>query len=526
LAAGYKVRLADGSEIGPMDLEAVRTWFDQGLIDRDSPILKPGSKSWTKLSDVLGDAKRPSQKGGVAAFRTTSTRMAPQRSGIFSEEARWPGFAAGGLLAVLGLVSLGFGLFPEHWIPALSLTPFRELGGTLLVLGLGVVAGWRWLRKLARLLILVMAFALFPLAGILLAGGAAREPFLVLGGAFLFCLGVFGLLAEEVRSILVPATWLIAVVGGLYGIVRYGFVPVSDEQRKVRELATADRTFSDPGSDFSLEVPRGWVILKKDQNVVAVPPEARLVLAEPGRSAFAFVAVEKGGGQSADEVLTRFLTERRRVHPDLKEDSRTDVTMGHLPAREARSAYEAGGTSFEELDVVWMDGWVAVALSAWIPKGPQAPQVCEALARGVATDGNLATRLHAAVSAAIDAAPHLDEAAVQLVMGRSAANVLEPQEVFRRSCEWANRGVSSLSPVEAREMAELNSQVFSSIPSRDRGRLAAYFDRVKTLRPTSPEEDRDMERLMRSGVLRLPGPRLLRLRALYEKLIRSAAEQS
>ena len=34
--AGYKVRLGDGSEIGPMDLEALKTWQLQGLVDGDS----------------------------------------------------------------------------------------------------------------------------------------------------------------------------------------------------------------------------------------------------------------------------------------------------------------------------------------------------------------------------------------------------------------------------------------------------------------------------------------------------------
>ena len=35
---GYKVRLGDGSEIGPMDLSALKTWKLQGLIDGDSPV--------------------------------------------------------------------------------------------------------------------------------------------------------------------------------------------------------------------------------------------------------------------------------------------------------------------------------------------------------------------------------------------------------------------------------------------------------------------------------------------------------
>ena len=46
--AGFKVRLGDGSEIGPMDLAALRTWISQGLIDADSPVMRPGSRKWVE----------------------------------------------------------------------------------------------------------------------------------------------------------------------------------------------------------------------------------------------------------------------------------------------------------------------------------------------------------------------------------------------------------------------------------------------------------------------------------------------
>ena len=50
--AGFKVRLGDGSEIGPMDLSALRTWLSQGLIDGDSPVMRPGSRKWEPLHTV------------------------------------------------------------------------------------------------------------------------------------------------------------------------------------------------------------------------------------------------------------------------------------------------------------------------------------------------------------------------------------------------------------------------------------------------------------------------------------------
>jgi len=50
--AGFKVRLGDGSEIGPMDLAALRTWLAQGLVDGESPVMRPGSRKWVPLSTI------------------------------------------------------------------------------------------------------------------------------------------------------------------------------------------------------------------------------------------------------------------------------------------------------------------------------------------------------------------------------------------------------------------------------------------------------------------------------------------
>ena len=49
---GWKVRLGDGSEIGPMDLAALRTWLAQGLVDGDSPVMRPGSRKWVALGTI------------------------------------------------------------------------------------------------------------------------------------------------------------------------------------------------------------------------------------------------------------------------------------------------------------------------------------------------------------------------------------------------------------------------------------------------------------------------------------------
>jgi len=50
--ARYKVRLDDGSEI-VLELQAVKDWYTQGLLTRDSPVLKPGTSQWVPLVRAL-----------------------------------------------------------------------------------------------------------------------------------------------------------------------------------------------------------------------------------------------------------------------------------------------------------------------------------------------------------------------------------------------------------------------------------------------------------------------------------------
>ena len=74
MAAGLKVRLDDGSEVGPLDMPMVRSWYEQGLINADSAVQKAGSKSWTKLAQAV-DLKA---WGGFAHGASKAIRSRPK----------------------------------------------------------------------------------------------------------------------------------------------------------------------------------------------------------------------------------------------------------------------------------------------------------------------------------------------------------------------------------------------------------------------------------------------------------------
>src|SRR6185295_13168575 len=92
MANALKVRLDDGSEVGPLDLGMVQTWFSQGLIGRDTMVQRPGNPRWLPLSKAVdlkgwnaplvltsrGRSGRGGSTGGAAAS-VSATAAEPWR---------------------------------------------------------------------------------------------------------------------------------------------------------------------------------------------------------------------------------------------------------------------------------------------------------------------------------------------------------------------------------------------------------------------------------------------------------------
>lgn len=126
-----------------------------------------------------------------------------------------------------------------------------------------------------------------------------------------------------------------------------------------------------------------------------------------------------------------------------------------------------------------------------------------------------------AIEAVTREAPHLSRAVAEQLMAESAAQPLEPQEAFRRAHVLIGRGISSLPAAESRELGGLMQAVYGVLPARDQSRLAAYFDKLRGRRVTTPQEDREMCLVMKGGVLKLAAARLARLAVLFEKAIKA-----
>jgi hypothetical protein len=524
--AGFKVRLGDGSEIGPMDLSALRTWLAQGLVDGDSPVMRPGSRKWVPLSTIselkgavgvsLGKSKAKA-RAKKAAEREELEEFDDEPSAI--DRVRLRVVCALLLLAAAGLGFLAFR--PSEAFSAFDGAPWLEMALGALALGLALVPGWNVARKLVRIVLILAAFALFPLAGILIAQGERGAGLLALGSAWLIVSGLAALLPQRLGWGGLVVAALPVLVGG-YGIYRFGRAEASEAEQRLRDWSTSERRFADDLLGLTLDAPDGWLLLKPGNPLVQAPKDARVTLAIPRHGGGAYVLTEPAprGVATADQYLDRLQARRRAERPGLEPGQRANAILGSLTGRQLEAAWSDGGTRYREVVVAGLDGWMGFALVAWMPEASASrPNGLDALARGFAARGVLAVRLRQAVDAAVAAVPHLSAPAAEQLMAQSEARLLEPDQAFRRSLQALAENIAALTPADKTELSRLTTATYAGVPWKDRARLADYVERVRKGATTPPDEDRAMADLLKTAESRLSGEGRLKLQGFYEKAI-------
>jgi hypothetical protein len=390
---GFRVRLDDGSEMD-LDSDMVRSWYDQGLIHDRTPMRAPGSKNWKRMDEVVemsGWKQSGRARGDDGEVDEVAGPAGPQK---------WRSYVASALMfaAAGGAAYLWF--FPDRWTPVLAPAPWREIALGALVLALSLVRGWSIGRIFTRIVMLLAAFALFPLAGLLIAQGVRGLPLLVLLSAWILASGFFAFLGTAVATAN-AVLFLVTILLGAAGIFFFGYVP--------------------PGTAPPVVVQ------------AAPPPTAP----------------------------------------------------------------------------------------------PQTLPVAQPSPPAVGAPGSAASNagIALAVRTATQEVPLLTPHAAELLMSRSAAQVLEPAEAFRRAYGFVGRGLYALSAPESKEMGELHTAIYASLPAAQRDRLGDYIDRARNRYATTPEEDRQMSQLMKSAVLGLPAERRARLQSLFEKAMTAGLDR-
>jgi hypothetical protein len=524
--AGFKVRLGDGSEIGPMDLSALRTWLSQGLIDGDSPVMRPGSRKWVPLSSiaelkgVLG--AQPRAKAKAKKKRQEEDELEPETG---DEEASTVDLVRVKVVGALLLAAAaGFGFLawhPSASISAFDGAPWLQLALGALALGLLLLPGWPYVRNLVRLVLILAAFALFPLAGILFAQGERGAALLALGSAWLIVSGLAALLPRRLgwAGLLIAA--LPVVVGG-YGVFRFGRAQASEAEISIQEWTTGERRFTDDALGLTLDAPEGWMLLKPGNPAVKAPKDARVTLALTRHGGGAYLVTEPAPRAVAtpDQYLDRLQQQRRAGQPGYETRQRVNAVVGSLTGRQLEAAWSDGGTRMREVVVAGLDGWMGFALVGWMPEATASrPNGLDDLVRGFSARGLLAVRLKTAVDAAVAAVPHLSVPAAEQLMAQSEARVLDPDQAFRRSLSALAQNIGSLSAPEKAELTRLTTATYSGVAWKERARLADYVERVRKGQTTPASEDKEMAALLKDAESRLSAEGRLKLQGFYEKAI-------
>lgn len=523
--AGLKVRLDDGSQVGPLDQGSLRSWFQQGLIDRDTLVQRERSTNWVRLAEAVD----LSTWAGPADLRVP--RGGARRAGDAPVEAEGAPDGpvmrmrvAAGFLGLLALAAALAAWRPELVRPELDGAPWLRLGLGLLAVGLALAPGWEIARRFARVGALVAAAAVFPLAGILLARGVRGPALLAAASAVVFALGGLAVLAP-VLSPPRSALSIAALALGAAGLVRFSLA------ERAASLAAAwssgDRRVADGELGLNWEVPPGWFVLKPGNPLLAPPAGARVALAQPRLGGFAFLAA---GPRPASVLLLEHhldhvIGERRASAASFAEEGRGDARLGSLPARQASSRRNATGGRVRERVVVAQDGERFLALVAWMPEslGERGLEEMDALARGLSLSGLGTAARGDWLSRSIQELPHLSAGAVESLAESAGAGLPDPSSLFRRSVERSARGRALLDPAAAQELDTLTATALGGLPPRERARLGAYLLAVAQGRGTTPAEDEEMRQLMKAAAARLDGPPRARLGELHESAIRAAA---
>lgn len=229
--AAFKVKLDDGVEVGPLDVEMLRSWYQQGMIHAKSQVRPAGKKNWVRLSDVADISDWEDPRGGSSS--------GDDDGDVFEDlgPQTWRQYLVAALFFSGAAASTYFLFFPDRWLPALAGAPWREIALGFALLGLMLVRGWETTRKVVRVVVCILTFSVFPLAGLVLfhyadlssgirfPNGVPLAIIAILVSAWVVGSAIFFLLAGHSLRWPGIALCLFWIVAGALTIGYFGFVP-------------------------------------------------------------------------------------------------------------------------------------------------------------------------------------------------------------------------------------------------------------------------------------------------------------
>jgi hypothetical protein len=323
---------------------------------------------------------------------------------------------------------------------------------------------------------------------------------------------------------LVGVVVVLALVGGLWAVLR-PYISRRQAMSRVQSHALADRRVEDPQSGLVVELPTGWLALRRD-NPFVERPEARVFLAQPVLSAFGTVSVAPRPRQmdKLDAHLDEILQLRLPRMPSQKEVGRADVQLGKGQGRLVRTTWEDGLTPMQGATVAFADGYDLFSLDVWAPAsaGEAFEGEVKALCQGVAPKGQVSARLDEAVERLAVEVPELSRDALRLLIAERLSEGRGLEDVPTAALRAVNRGLDALAPAEATEMRGIYQKVWEPVPEEERVRLASLMTEIKAGRPVRGDDVLALRAVLKTGVLALPEEQRTRLQELSARAVRQS----
>jgi hypothetical protein len=530
---GYKVRLDDGSEIGPLDLASVRSWYDDGLLNPESLVLAPGSRRWSRLRQTIdirawgGGALRSRSRRGKSAVGGASAPI-PRRADDSSVDTLRAPLAGSLLIACAALA--GFWAFrPEHVRGILHEWPWWQIALGFLALGLALFVRPRVTRVIVFGTLLLGAVATLAMVGVLAVGKAPLPAYLVLAGGLIVLLGFVALLEGRSTSWLRTTLGTLTVLGASAGVVWVGYIPSGHVESTVQQWVEVSSELTDTKAGVKIHLPPGWRLVREGAPFLPAPGNAIARVARVDATAFGFVTAETAprGLVRLEPLADRAVVARRITVPSLRSVESEAVDVAGLPARRALGESGDAVSPTREIVAVWRDGFTLFTLVGWGQAESRSEMGArfEPLLAGFESLAGSGKRLAEAVQRATTEVPFLSPATAERLMSMSEAGVLEPPEVFKRALALGGKGIPRLGSAEVREMQVILDQAYRGLERSERKQLADYLGEVRGGGSTGPIADQSMCTVMGHAVAQLPGPSRERLQTLYEKAIAAVIEE-
>lgn len=549
----YSVICSDGSEQQSIGISKLRDLYSSRDINASSPVFDSGDNKWVPLSgrfdihswpqppatqvalEAGGETNAPehSAKIGPGTARAESVDQPEERADVKAalqaiEEdkirkrwASWLLFASSGLdLGWLILAKTEGFLLPNE-----SMTTGALVWNVIVAFGLIRGGdGWRTFACVCAGFGLLVGFGY-------MIGTEGRS--LMYYGWFntVWCIGFLVLLWGEKarpRRRIVGTT---LVTGGQVAILAVSlFATIIPEYRlrsAIQSYSIPTTTVSDHDLGYTINVPSGWTVLKKDNPILNLP-DAKMIAVNVRSGAFvAFLAEPASAGlRSPDNYLDQ-VEQSLKGQPSLQfsEVRRTNTLMDGSAGRKAEVQWQESGEESYGVFLAVRRGWFFYSLRGWSGKA------FKAKAEDSLLDMQRAVKLSPEepsekftvgfIKGLQKNNPLISERAGRQLVEAALARSYAATDISQMIETAVEKGRPGLTRAEQNELDALYSRAFTTLSDTETRALNSYYAKLNANKKADPSEAQTAEKLILKGVRNLPESVQVEFRMVFSKMVES-----